>query len=167
LTMAFKKNGADQQRNIRNLRQLPRDVIADVIGKINRIEQKTFAATEAFSLDSKTSSQRNLTVLIASCDASADVAGYAVFVNWKHELLLHKIVVIPSRRRKRPGTRMLEDVVDKARRASCRRIVLWADEANTAALSLYAQHGFSKQAVVHSYYSHGRTGVKMTVGLTG
>jgi [ribosomal protein S18]-alanine N-acetyltransferase len=95
------------------------------------------------------------------------VAGYAVFVAWKHELLLHKIAVIPGCRRKRIGTRLLEDVTDMARRASCRSIVLWADETNTAALGLYTQHGFSKQTVIHDYYSHDRTGVKMTLGLTG
>jgi GNAT superfamily N-acetyltransferase len=123
--MAHGKNGQDQHITIQELRRLPRDMTADVTAKINCIERKTFAATGTLLLDPKNSSQGNLAVLVASCNArTADVAGYAILLASKHELLLHKITVAPSYRRKRIGTRLLEGVIHRAPRASSRNVVL-------------------------------------------
>ncbi|KAJ9603466.1 hypothetical protein H2200_012244 [Cladophialophora chaetospira] len=143
---------------LKRLRQLPSSTNPSILQRLKTLERKSFAADEVFDFDDRVAKQRNLEILVAfhGHPTSSSIAAYAVYVTSNRRLLLHKICVSPSFRRKRIGTALMERLIGDAKHRSCRAIDLWVDEANDAARSLYSRHGFLLRDSVQDYYSPGR-----------
>ena len=62
------------------------------------------------------------------------------------------IATIPQARRRKVASRLLTELVDTARRAGCRAVLLEVRASNTAAQSLYAAHGFTRIGLRRRYY---------------
>ena len=62
------------------------------------------------------------------------------------------IATIPQARRRKVASRLLTELMDTARRAGCRAVLLEVRASNTAAQSLYAVHGFTRIGLRRRYY---------------
>lgn len=62
------------------------------------------------------------------------------------------IATIPQARRRKVASRLLTELMDTARRAGCRAVLLEVRASNTAAQSLYAAHGFTRIGLRRRYY---------------
>jgi ribosomal protein S18 acetylase RimI-like enzyme len=60
---------------------------------------------------------------------------------------------------------MMQAIVERARRWSCRGIDLCVDEGNHPARALYSKHNFIWRETVADYYAQGRNGMKMSLTL--
>ncbi len=150
-----------------DIRQFPRSSIPDILHTLSNLERKVFPSGEVFAFDTNLVTKQNMLVLLGSVRAASPrkIVAYAVCVRWHHRLLLHKICVAPDCRQSGIGSSLLEKVIERARRWSCRGIDLWVDEGNHDARRLYSKYDFMIQASVHDYYAPGRTGIKMSCAL--
>lgn len=93
----------------------------------------------------------------AFVDVVRGTGGVAVgFVNFWHvsdEVHLLNVAVHPSARRQGHARRLLEHVVDFARRHTCRIVTLEARRSNEVALRLYGAVGFRSVGVRPNYYA--------------
>jgi ribosomal-protein-alanine N-acetyltransferase len=80
------------------------------------------------------------------------VQGFAALSRVLDEGTLLNIVVAPDARRGGCGRALLRAVVDEARRLSLRRLLLEVRESNAAARGLYAEFGFTADALRPGYY---------------
>lgn len=62
--------------------------------------------------------------------------------------LLEDMVVLPERRGKGLGSRLLEAAIDLALSLGCRRITLLTDRSNEPAQRFYGRHGFTVSGMV-------------------
>ena len=62
------------------------------------------------------------------------------------------IATIPQARRRKVASRLLTELMDTARRAGCRAVLLEVRASNTAAQSLYAVHGCTRIGLRRRYY---------------
>ena len=62
------------------------------------------------------------------------------------------IATIPQARRRKVASRLLTELMDTARRAGCRAVLLEVRASNAAAQSLYAAHGFTRIGLRRRYY---------------
>lgn len=62
------------------------------------------------------------------------------------------IATIPQARRRKVASRLLTELMDTARRAGCRAVLLEVRASNAAAQSLYTAHGFTRIGLRRRYY---------------
>jgi ribosomal protein S18 acetylase RimI-like enzyme len=150
-----------------DLRQFPRSTIPDILHTLSNLERKVFPSSEVFPFDNSLVAKQNTLVLVGCSRAACPrkIVAYAVCVRWHHRLLLHKICVAPDFRLSGTGSKLMEKVIEHARRWSCRGIDLWVDEGNHGARCLYSKYDFLIQETVQDYYSPGRNGIKMSRAL--
>jgi len=72
----------------------------------------------------------------------AALVGYAFLWMVADEGQLANLAVTEAQRRRGGGTRLLERLLDEARRAGARRVTLEVREGNAPARALYEKHGF-------------------------
>ncbi len=87
--------------------------------------------------------------------AEERVIGYYDLWVCADEAHLLNVAVAAAERGRGHGTAMMEDVLEEAKRASCRRIVLEVRPGNTAAIKLYEKFGFVKVSSRPRYYADG------------
>lgn len=86
------------------------------------------------------------------------VAGYAIVSVAAGEAHVLNICVDPDYRRIGYGDRLLDEVLERARRAEVKEVFLEVRPSNVGALSLYEKKGFRKISRRRAYYQarHGR-----------
>lgn len=85
-------------------------------------------------------------------DRAGEVVGYAAVWFAADEGELGDIAVDPERRREGVGRRLVDAVVEEARRREAQQIFLQVRESNRAALRLYEAAGFRKAGRRPGYY---------------
>ena len=86
------------------------------------------------------------------CHDGLDLVGYAVFMVILDEAHLLNISVAARRQGEGIGARLLRWVMDRARRAGARRLLLEVRPSNASALRLYEHFGFVRIGVRRGYY---------------
>ncbi|EEH36046.1 acetyltransferase [Paracoccidioides lutzii Pb01] len=169
---------------IHTLHSIPQKHIAlETLSQINRLERKTFPASEAFdfsdqSLWRKKPNTRILYAIVTSTNATSNtkapahnpIIAYALYVRQGSTALLHKICVAEPFRNRGIGRQLLVYVIEKRLRGAekgCLAVQLWVDEKREAARRLYKGCGFMEVEGVEDYYGPGRRGVKMVLRLEG
>lgn len=104
-------------------------------------------------------------VLVAEADAV--VAGYVDVGVVADVADLHRVVVAASHRRRGLASRLLAAGRAAARERGAERMLLEVAADNTAALALYAAHGFEPISRRRGYYAGGRDALVLQVGLAG
>ena len=89
---------------------------------------------------------------------SEPLLGYYVALAGVDEMHLLNITVAPARRRQGHARFMLNDLVERSRRARAARIWLEVRASNVLALAIYRHFGFREQGVRAGYYpaAHGK-----------
>lgn len=124
------------QLKFSELRQLPCSSIPKTLHKLRNLERKCFASDEVYPFDDNILRKQNMLVLVGMSDNTElhDLVTYAVCVRWHRQLLLHKICVAPAYRRAGVGSHMLQAIVERACRWSCRGIDLWGKPSSKVPL---------------------------------
>lgn len=86
------------------------------------------------------------------CHDGLDLVGYAVFMVVLDEAHLLNISVAAARQGEGVGARLLRWVMERARRAGARRLLLEVRPSNAPALKLYEHFGFVRIGVRRGYY---------------
>lgn len=149
------------------LREMPPNQAASILVQVKHIEKHTFPTSEAMVFDSELLTKPNTSVLVLlryEID-TINVIAYATFVRRQRQLLLHKICVHSDHRNQGNGSRLLSDIITRARRTSCSTITLWVDEERTLARKLYNKYSFTEVDRVENYYSAGRHGLQLSLKL--
>jgi [ribosomal protein S18]-alanine N-acetyltransferase len=101
----------------------------------------------------------------------AGVSRVVAFCNYwlvRDEVHLLNIATHPHRRRAGLGRRLMEHMLDFARRRSCRFVTLEVRRSNEAAIGLYQAYGFRAVGVRPRYYAEdGEDAIVMTLELDG
>ena len=98
---------------------------------------------------------------------SGEALGFALAWRAADEMHLLDLAVDPAFRRLRIGRRLLDAVVDDARRSDGRLVLLEARASNAPALTLYRSAGFFVTDVRRAYYSdNGEDAVLMRLELS-
>jgi ribosomal-protein-alanine N-acetyltransferase len=79
--------------------------------------------------------------------------GYAGLFTLAPDADLQTIAVSPLAHGQGIGTRLLESLLDQARAAGCRQLMLEVRSDNTAAIAMYARFGFEQISVRRDYYA--------------
>jgi GNAT superfamily N-acetyltransferase len=138
-----------------------------ILAQLRSIEKKSFPANEFFDLSVELLEKQNTSILYASLqddDEHVPIA-YAIFVRWRSVVLLQKLCVAGTFRRRGIGKVMMLEVLARARRTGCSAVGLWVDPSRNVARHLYSSCGFQDVQYVHDYYAHGRDGIKMKLDL--
>lgn len=148
---------------VSDLRSLKGYQSLQILENVSRLEKKTFAANEAFDFGPRLLKQANARVYVAYSvtPGKSTLVGYAVAVNHKRTLLLHKMCVAGVSRRQGIGRLLMSTICGHAKGTSCVAIQLWVASSNLAARALYTSFGFEESSVVINYYCPGRSGVQM------
>jgi ribosomal-protein-alanine N-acetyltransferase len=93
----------------------------------------------------------NLEVLVMD-HPTAGIVGYAVLWCIMDQGELANLAIVPEMRGRGLGTRMLESVIDTARRRGVETMYLEVRDSNAAALELYRRFGFSQVGLRRGYY---------------
>jgi ribosomal-protein-alanine N-acetyltransferase len=93
----------------------------------------------------------NLELLVME-HAAAGIVGYAVLWCILDQGELANLAIVPGMRSRGLGTRLLESVVDVARRRGVETMYLEVRDSNAAALELYRRFGFSQVGLRRGYY---------------
>ncbi len=83
---------------------------------------------------------------------SGDVSGYCIIAVAAGEAHILNLCVASQLRRLGLGQRLLQHLLDYARRAQCFKIFLEVRPSNRAALALYEKNGFGRLGVRRDYY---------------
>lgn len=62
--------------------------------------------------------------------------------------LLEDMIVLPEKRGRKIGSRLLDAAIARARSCGCLRITLLADRCNADAIRFYQTHGFASSAMI-------------------
>jgi ribosomal protein S18 acetylase RimI-like enzyme len=153
------------QLNYREISQCRREEACEILARLNRIERKTFPASEAFAFAPELLKKANTFVgfLVYEGHPDSTIVAYCVVVRVKSIALLHKICVIESWRGLGAGKLLMSCIRERHAKTGCRSIQLWVDEEREAARRLYKSNGFKEVDLVEAYYGPGRTGIKMTL----
>jgi ribosomal-protein-alanine acetyltransferase len=92
-------------------------------------------------------------VLVAE-DSETSPAGFLVAQHLAAEWELENIVVAPTARRKGTGKRLLDALLQSAKKANSTAVFLEVRESNAAARSLYEKAGFERTGRRKSYYTN-------------
>lgn len=82
------------------------------------------------------------------------IYGYIVFWRVADEIHLLNVAVDPSERKHHHGRRLLDHMLDYARREAARFITLEVRSSNVAAIQLYEGSGFKQVGVRPRYYAN-------------
>ncbi|MEO0878158.1 MAG: ribosomal protein S18-alanine N-acetyltransferase [Pseudomonadota bacterium] len=107
---------------------------------------------------------RALVGMTAHRDRSEAVA-FGIWRLVADEAEILSIGVAPAERRRGLGRRLLQAVLETARRARATRLFLEVDSANTAAVSLYEAAGFHAVGARTRYYRNGGDAIIMLKSL--
>jgi len=88
-----------------------------------------------------------------------DIIGFASLMAVAEIADVQRIAVLPEHRRHGVGARLLAQLIEQAGAVSCERLMLEVAADNTAALAMYATHGFVQISRRHGYYTGGRDAV--------
>jgi ribosomal-protein-alanine acetyltransferase len=99
------------------------------------------------------------TVLYLVAEADGAVVGHAVASIVADIAELQRIAVSPAHRRGGLATRLLDEVVARARSGGADRVLLEVREDNRSALSFYAARGFVEVDRRRRYYRDGATAI--------
>jgi ribosomal-protein-alanine N-acetyltransferase len=86
-------------------------------------------------------------------ESEGRIAGYVLFWLLPGTVDIHNIAVHQEFRRRGLGRRLLEHVIEEARKRSSARVTLEVRKSNTAAQRLYESAGFQVNGVRQGYYS--------------
>ncbi|KAI9673272.1 MAG: hypothetical protein M1829_004337 [Trizodia sp. TS-e1964] len=154
--------------NFRTLRVSPGTQWAqNMIAAVQKIEKRTFPATEAFDFDFEL--KKNNTILMCTFESSkpeSEPIAYMVYVRIKRIALLHKICVVEARRHLGIAKWMLKSLQALLQKQGCDELQLWVDENRGAAMRVYSSCGFGPLQKVENYYGPGRTALKMTLEIS-
>jgi len=132
---------------------------------VNAIEKASF--TDPFPkrlLEALATFQPNL-FLVATFES--EIAGYAsAILENGGEAHLLSLAVHPAHRRHRVGSRLLAEIIRRAKSIGARSMRLEVREANAAALRLYEAYGFSRVGTIPSYYADGENALTFRLDLT-
>ncbi|KAK2781726.1 hypothetical protein FQN53_000410 [Emmonsiellopsis sp. PD_33] len=152
-----------------------------ILSHLNRLEKKTFPASEAFDFSDPNLWRKkpNTRILYATSPTTTptntnnnnnNIIAYAVYVRLRDTALLHKVCVAEGHRGKGVGRELMRQVVEervgKGERG-CRVVQLWVDEGRGVARRLYRGCGFEEVEWVRGYYGAGRGGVRMVREMGG
>lgn len=98
--------------------------------------------------------QPDRVVLVA--DRDAVVVGYVDVGVVADVADLHRVAVVPDRRRQGVAAALLDAGLSAARERGAERMLLEVADDNVAALALYASHGFVRLSRRRGYYAGGR-----------
>lgn len=91
-------------------------------------------------------------VLVAEAEGRvAGVLSYTLRPNLYHaaqSLMIEELIVAESWRKRGIGGRLLDTIVDLARREGCAEVSVSTTTSNVGALALYRRHGFRDEAVL-------------------
>lgn len=94
-------------------------------------------------------------------ESADDVVGYAGLRAVPPEADVQTLAVAPAAQRAGIGQRLLDTLVDEARRRHCTRLFLEVAADNAAAQLLYQRNAFEVTARRSNYYGHGLDAVMM------
>lgn len=94
-------------------------------------------------------------------ESANDVVGYAGLRAVPPEADVQTLAVAPAAQRAGIGQRLLDTLVDEARRRSCTRLFLEVAADNAPAQMLYQRNGFETTARRSNYYGRGLDAVMM------
>lgn len=115
-----------------------------------RIERASFAVPWSESAFRSVMHRDDARLIVA--DRAGEVVGYAAVWFAADEGELGDIAVDPERRREGIGTRLVEGVLEEARRRGAQQVFLQVRESNQGALRLYETAGFRKVGRRPGYY---------------
>jgi ribosomal protein S18 acetylase RimI-like enzyme len=154
---------------ISDIHSLKRNEALEILGRISRVEKKTFPTNEAFGFGEELWRKKPNTRVLYTTDAAqgrpSDPIAYAVYVRQKGTALLHKVCVIEAYRRQGVGQQLMSYIQERLRKEGCQYIQLWVDGAREPARALYARSGFEEREMIPDYYAPGRTGIRMVLDL--
>ena len=93
--------------------------------------------------------------LVLVCREGGAMEAAATFAISDDVVDLHRIVTSPGARRRGLARQLIGAGVAWARRQGAGRVLLEVEDTNTAALALYATHGFSRISERRDYYGPG------------
>ena len=94
-------------------------------------------------------------------DDTRALVGYCLFWHVLDEIHLLNVAVEPASRRCGLGRALLLDMLAWGHTHAMAKVILEARAGNTAALALYASHGFERIRVRKGYYDDGEDGIEM------
>jgi [ribosomal protein S18]-alanine N-acetyltransferase len=96
-----------------------------------------------------------------------EIVGYAGLFAVRDQADVQTIGVRPDHQRTGLGRRLLNSLLDEARRRGCREVSLEVRAENTAAIGLYERSGFEVAGRRRSYYGQGADAIVMRCWLSG
>jgi ribosomal-protein-alanine N-acetyltransferase len=93
-------------------------------------------------------------VLVGSEDSETSPAGFLVAQHLPPEWELENIVVAPTARRNGLGKRLLDSLLDAAKKTNSTAVFLEVRESNAAARTLYKRTGFEQTGHRKAYYKN-------------
>ncbi len=90
------------------------------------------------------------------------IAGYMVTWAGRGEAEIVSIAVDPALRRQGIGSRLLEESLERVRRAGVRRVHLMVREGSEGAIAFYERHGFRRAGRARGYYADGADAIRMS-----
>lgn len=100
-------------------------------------------------------------VVAEAWDDPAELAGYAGLLVGAGTADVQTLAVSPLHQRRGLGTALLESMIDEAAKRGASELLLDVRADNTAALALYARHGFEQIGRRRGYYGGGRNGRRL------
>ncbi len=101
-------------------------------------------------------------------ETRGNVVGYCIILPLKKDkrtMILASLAVHPDFKRKKLGTKLLEDAVSIATRNQSIRISLQVAVNNLAGLELYSKFGFIRVGTIKNYYGRGQNAIQMEYAL--
>ena len=95
-------------------------------------------------------------------DEAGDIIGFAGLMTVAQIADVQRIAVLPAFRRGGVGAGLLTRLIEQAGAASCERLMLEVASDNTAALTMYATHGFVQISARRAYYPDGRDALSLS-----
>ena len=98
-------------------------------------------------------------------EAGDEVVGYIIvstqLLGWRREGKLISVAVDPDYRRRRVGSKLMEEALRYLAKSGTKRVSLEVRESNLAAIKFYETFGFQKERIISRYYENGENAVQM------